>query len=343
MALPLRILVTDPNEVAQQLIKRSVTSWRPAEFSYAATATEAKAALSAGDRAFDLMFVESELPDEGGAQLTRWVRTDDKSPRPNLPVVLMTARLPEYGMKPALNTEAHVVLQRPFNPGRVAAIVDEAISAYPNFIVGPSYVGPDRRGAKGPIRQDRRVIRSSNVQIVDDPADYALETDAAVVVFDYLRLRLARATPDRFRDFLLRPHLDPAIRNIPMIRERVLGKVSEGHTVLRTESAALARGGDGDTLRRMNGTALAISNDTNAAGFALMAAISTSLHHYTSGTYEISDRLVRFLVTHVSALGSTIAHRIFDNGGTVGQSIIATIGVAEAVFRRSAKTAQAPA
>jgi hypothetical protein len=38
----------------------------------------------------------------------------------------------------------------------------------------------------------------------------------------------------------------------------------------------------------------------------------------------------------VSALGSAVVHRIFDDGGNVGQSIIATIGVAEAVFRRSA-------
>ena len=85
----------------------------------------------------------------------------------------------------------------------------------------------------------------------------------------------------------------------------------------------------------MNGTALQIANDTSTAGFTLMAAISTSLHHYTSGAYEISDRLSRFLLTHVTALGSSIAHRIFDEGGNVGQSIIATIGVAEAVFRRS--------
>jgi CheY-like chemotaxis protein len=339
MTQSLRILVADPNQVARQLIMRSVTSWRPAEFTYVGTAAEAKAALATDGLAFDLMFVESELPDDAGARLTRWVRIDDTSPRPNLPVVLMSSGFPQDGMKTAFNAGAHFLLQKPFNQSRVTAIVDEATSAYPNFIVSPSYVGPDRRTARRPIRQDRRHTVSSSVQIVDDPAGYSLEKDTVVVVFDYLRLRLSRAEPELFREFLLRPHLYQAIHNIPSVRERVLARVADQHTTLRTESQALATSGNGTTLHRMNGTALAIANETSTAGFALMAAISTSLHHYTSGAYEVSDRLVRFLVTHVSALGSAVAHRIFDDGGNVGQSIIATIGVAEAVFRRSAAKA----
>lgn len=337
MALPLRILVADPNQVARQLVKRSVTTWWPAEFTLVGTAAEAKAALSEEERPFDLMFVESELPDDAGVRLTQWVRMDDASPRPNLPVALMSQGYPQDGNKAVLHAGANFLLQKPFTSGRVTTIVNEATTAYPNFIVSPSYVGPDRRMAKGPIRQDRRVTRSSDIQIVDDPADYEIENDAVVIVFDYLRLRLARASHERFREFLLRPHLQLAMNNVPMVRERVLAKVSERHTTLKAESETLAHGGNSDTLRRMNGTALAIATESSTAGFTLMAAISNSLHHYTSGAYEISDRLTRFLVTHVTALGSAIGYRIFDNGGSVGQSIIATMGVAEAVFRRSAQ------
>ncbi len=338
MAAPLRILITDPDQVARQSIMRSVQSWRPADFTFVGTAAEAKAALSA-DRAFDLMFVDSELPDESGVRLTRWVRADDASPRPNLPVVLMSAGFPQDGMKAARHAGAHLVMQKPFNQSRVTTIVDEAASAYPNFIVSPAYVGPDRRTNKRPIKLDQRTIRSGDVQIVDDPANYSLDKDAVVIVFDYLKLRLSRAEPEVFRDYLLRQHLRPAMHNIPLVRERVLAKVAERHTALKIQGETLAHGGSGDTLRRMNGTAFQIATDTSTAGFTLMAAISTSLHHYTSGAYEISDRLSRFLLTHVTALGSAIAHRIFDEGGNVGQSIIATIGVAEAVFRRSTKTA----
>lgn len=336
MAAPLRILVTDPDQAVRQLITRSVQAWRPVDFTFANTAADAKAALAADDQAFDLMFVDAQLPDDSGVRLTRWVRADDASPRPNLPVVLMSSAFPQDAMKAARHAGAHLVMQKPFNASRVTQIVDEAASAYPNFIVSPAYVGPDRRVSKRPIKLDQRSQRSGDIQIIDDPSNYTLDSAAMVVVFDYLKLRLSRADPEVFRDYLLRRHLRPAMHNIPLVRERVLAKVSERHSTLKVEGEALARGGGtGETLRRMNGTALQIATDTSTAGFTLMAAISTSLHHYTSGAYEISDRLSRFLLTHVTALGSSIAHRIFDEGGNVGQSIIATIGVAEAVFRRS--------
>ena len=44
------------------------------------------------------------------------------------------------------------------------------------------------------------------------------------VVFDYLKLRLSRAEPEVFRDYLLRSHLRPAMHNIPLVRERVLAE-----------------------------------------------------------------------------------------------------------------------
>ena len=52
-----------------------------------------------------------------------------------------------------------------------------------------------------------------------------------------------------FRDYLLRGHLRPAMHNIPLVRERVLAKVTERHSTLKIESDALARGGGGMNAR----------------------------------------------------------------------------------------------
>ena len=155
MAAPLRILITDPDQAVRQLITRSVQSWRAADFTFAATAAEAKTALSADGQAFDLMFVDAQLPDDSGVRLTRWVRADDASSRPNLPVVLMSSAFPQDAMKAARHAGAHLVMQKPFNGSRVTELVDEAASAYPNFIVSPSYVGPDRRAGRQPIQIGR--------------------------------------------------------------------------------------------------------------------------------------------------------------------------------------------
>lgn len=337
MPRSLRILVTDPNQVTSQLIKQTVTSRRAAEFIQVGSAQDARAVIAGDDGIFDLMFLESDLPDEPGLKLSQWVRADERSPRPNLPIILMSGGFTPESTRASIHAGARFLLQKPFTQGRVSLLTEEATTAYPNFIVGPSYVGPDRRTARRPVKADRRLARSTAVQIVDEPADYVLSSQTIVVIFDYLKLRLSGSSPDMFRDFILRPHLRKAMRNIPSVQERILAKVTEQHVILSKEHDALAGGANGNTLRRMHHTARTISVDTTTAGFTLMSAIATSLHHYTSGVYEVSDRLIRFLSTHVSALRSAIVHRIFDDGGPVGHSIVGTLGIAEAIFRRPAE------
>lgn len=336
MTTALRVLVTDPNQVASQLIKQTVTARRAAEVIQVASAEEARAAIAGDAGIFDLAFLDADLPDEPGLRLARWIRTDEKSPRPNLPIILMSGSFTPESTKAAMHAGARFLLPKPFNSGRLTLMIQEATTAYPNFIVSPSYIGPDRRVSKRPVKADRRVAKSIAVQIVDEPSNYALGSETIVVIFDYLKLRLSGAGNDMFRDFILRPHLARAMHNIPVLQERLLTKVTQQHTILQADTDALAAGANGSTLKRMNRSAHTISVDTTTAGFTLMAAIATSLHHYTSGAYDVSDRLVRFLSTHVVALKSAIAHRIFDDGGAVGHTIVSTIGAAEAIFRRPA-------
>ena len=336
MATALRVLIADPNQVASQLIKQTVTARRAAEVIQANTAEEARAAISGDAGIFDLAFLEADLPDEPGLSLARWIRADEKSPRPNLPIILMSGSFTPESTKAAMHSSARFLLPKPFNSGRLTLMIEEATTAYPNFIVSPSYVGPDRRVSKRPVRAERRVAKSLAVQIVDEPSSYALGPETIVVIFDYLKLRLSGAGNDMFRDFILRPHLARAMHNIPVLQDRLLTKVTQQHTILQADTDALANGANGSTLKRMHRSAHTISVDTTTAGFTLMAAIATSLHHYTSGTYDVSERLVRFLSTHVVALKSAIAHRIFDDGGAVGHAIVSTIGAAEAIFRRPA-------
>ena len=49
---------------------------------------------------------------------------------------------------------------------------------------------------------------------------------------------------------------------------------------------------NGDHLKRMNHTAGSVASDCASAGWILMASIAKSLHHYTSGAYRPSERLV---------------------------------------------------
>ncbi len=335
MAPPLRFLVADPSPDIRRQVKDALTTRRQADVVEHWLSADVRTAIT-DSGPFDLVVVGQELPDEPGDQLSRWIRRDARSLWPNVPVVLMAESAGPEMEQVAVMAGARL-MPKPFNQGKLVLLAEKMMTDYPNFIVSPSYFGPDRRHGKRPLGSERRMAQSATVQIIDDPADYAVGKDAIVLIFDYLKLRLANAPSATMRDFLLRAHLQRAADNIPLIQERLLGKVTEQQAMMDSDLSALMGGANGSTLKKMNRSAKTMMVDTTTAGFLLMASIATSLHHYTSGTYSISDKLLRFLTAHVTAIRSAIIYRIFDDGGSVGQSIVGALKVAESVFRRPAE------
>ncbi len=341
MVQPLRILVADAKPGTAPYIRQTVAPVKAADVVSVATATEARRRLSATDLFYDLAFVDMDIAEGGGAALVRWVRSDDDSPRPNLPVVLMSDSLEPAVTAAAVDAGTRLFLKKPFTQGRVLAHVDQLRSAYSNFLVSPTYVGPDRRSTKRPVTVERRIAGSGMTQFVEDPSSYKGGDDAIVTVFDYTRLSLADADLTKFRDFLTREHLKQAVSNLSRVREQVVSAVIQQHKNLESQHAALREGGSGDQLKAMHSSATDITLRTTAAGFTLISAIAGSLRHYASGAYRISVRLIEFLGSHIAAIRSALVHRVFDTGGGVGQSIVQAVRKAEHVFRRMA--AQSPA
>jgi len=339
MVQPFRVLIADPDLRSAELIARTASAMRATEIVRVATAEAAQQKLSDDERPCDLMFAAADLADLEAPSLLRWIRRDDDSRRPNIPVVVLhEGQLATAESNALVDAGTRLLLRKPLTQSRIAKIVDGAAGAYASFVVSPSYIGPDRRANKRPVRDERRITRSSAVQIVEDPANYAPGDETVVIVFDYLRLRVSGADVRSFRDFLTRDHLRAALASLSDSRHRILTRTERQHGVLEAQLAALDRDGGREHLKRMNVAAWAVAADCASAGWILMTSIARSLHHYTSGAYRPSKQLVRFLGSHVTALKSAIVCRIFDDGGRVGLEIVQTIRSAELVFRRAAVT-----
>jgi CheY-like chemotaxis protein len=340
MVQPFRVLVADPHPPTADLIARTVSALRASEIVRVGTAEAAQAKLADAERPFDLMFAAADLRDLAAPNLVRWIRTDDSNCRPNMPVVMLhDPAMQQTDADALVNAGTRLLLKRPLTSSRIIKLVDEAAGAYAPFIVSPSYIGPDRRGAKRPTRDERRITRSSAVLFVEDPTSYQLLDDTVVVVFDYLRLRVSGADARSFRDFLTREHLRAAMANVAATRQRILVKTERQHGVLESSLVELDRGGDRDHLSCMHRASWDVAVDCASAGWILMGSIAKSLHHSTSGAYRPSKQLVRFLGSHVVALKTALVGRIFDDGGRIGKEIVQTIRSAELVFRRAAASA----
>jgi CheY-like chemotaxis protein len=340
MVQPFRILVADPDPPAVALIRRTALALRATEIVAVADAAAAQAKLADPERPIDFVFTALDLPDRDSAGLIKWTRSDVASQRPNVPMVVMhEGPLPAARTGALVNAGSRLVLQKPLTQSRVAAVIDAAADAYANFIVSPTYVGPERRSGKRPSRDERRITQSGAILIVEDATNYEIQDETAVVIFDYLRLRVSGSDLASFRDFLTREHLQAALSHRASLEQKIYRRVERQQGILEASLAKLEEDASNEHLKRMNLTAWNVASDCASAGWILMCSIARSLHHYSSGAYRPSERLVRFLASHISALKSALVGRIFDDGGRIGQTIVATVRSAELVFRRAATAA----
>jgi two-component system chemotaxis response regulator CheY len=114
----LKILVVDDSKVMREMIIACLRGVDGLHFSEAASGLEAIERLSLS--AFDLMFLDLNMPDIGGFEVVEFVRSQDTLK--NLPIIVVTTRGEEATRTRALELGASRFMTKPFNP---EAVVNE--------------------------------------------------------------------------------------------------------------------------------------------------------------------------------------------------------------------------
>lgn len=113
----LNILVVDDSKVMREMIVACLRGVPSLEFAHAASGLEAIERLSLG--AFDLMFLDLNMPDIGGFEVVEFVRSQDKLKA--LPIVIVTTRGEEATRTRALELGASRYMTKPFQPEEVVS------------------------------------------------------------------------------------------------------------------------------------------------------------------------------------------------------------------------------
>lgn len=97
----------------------------------------------------DIIITDWMMEPSDGLEFVKKVRTDEFSPEPMIPIIMVTAHSERYRIVEARDSGINEFLAKPVSPkavyDRIVAIVDRPRK----FIRGKNYVGPDRR------RQDK--------------------------------------------------------------------------------------------------------------------------------------------------------------------------------------------
>lgn len=156
----LRILVVDDNRHAAEIVKSILGSLGAEEILDAATAERAFEIL--GAITVDLVILDQNLGQgDEGIQLVRRIRSDEKSPNPYLPVLMLTGYTEQRRVTTARDSGVTEFLSKPFTITGLLRRLDVLIHQPRPFVRSPDYFGPDRRRRndpryKGPERRGSR-------------------------------------------------------------------------------------------------------------------------------------------------------------------------------------------
>jgi two-component system chemotaxis response regulator CheY len=117
------ILVVDDSKVMREMIVACLRGLHDANFTHAASGLEAIERLSLA--AFDLVFLDLNMPDIGGFEVVEFIRGQDALSE--LPVIVVTTRGDEASRTRALAAGASRFMTKPFDPDGILREVRELL------------------------------------------------------------------------------------------------------------------------------------------------------------------------------------------------------------------------
>jgi len=144
MIQALGILVVDNNPYMRRLTRMMLVSLGAKLIYEAVDGLAALEIVRTSDP--DVMMLDRDVPVLNGAEVLRIMRSPDLFPRPNLPVIMLTAQARRSQVLEALRLGAHELLVKPTSP---KALQDRLVSVVarprPMVRIGPYYVPQPRR------------------------------------------------------------------------------------------------------------------------------------------------------------------------------------------------------
>lgn len=161
----LKTLILDDNAHMRGLMRAILASFNMREVIEAPDAETGMKVIQRGG--IDLAFVDYRLGAYDGLQFCRDVRSEEESPDPFLPIIMITAYSEVSRVKQALNSGIDEFLVKPVRAQDVASRINAVVHRRRNFVRSEDYFGPDRRRRDDPHYQ-------GPMRRATDPGDFDL-------------------------------------------------------------------------------------------------------------------------------------------------------------------------
>lgn len=142
------LLIADPDREIAQVLKNALITLGFLHINVVNNGRQALAALK--ERRYDFMITDWQMPEVDGLQLVQTIRRHPQFPLPALPVLMLTAQAERDDVVTARDAGVNEFVVKPFTIRTVFDRIVQLIDHPRNFVLSPSYVGPDRRRKGSP-------------------------------------------------------------------------------------------------------------------------------------------------------------------------------------------------
>jgi two-component system chemotaxis response regulator CheY len=153
----LKALIVEDNSHMRALLRALLNSVGITDI---AEASQGQAAIEAlRIRRPDLVLTDLAMKPMDGLQFTRYVRNDQNSPNPFIPIIMITGHTEKHKVEEARDAGVTELLAKPVTAGNLFARIAEIVERPRAFVRCQHYFGPDRRrhrteGYAGPWRRE---------------------------------------------------------------------------------------------------------------------------------------------------------------------------------------------
>jgi hypothetical protein len=299
---------------------------------------EAIALLRNPKHRFALALVDGNLAPDPAVSLIQFVRRDPQSPYPGLVIGFIGDEITCSELRQTVRAGCLFTLSRPFDRQQLAVAVRRLPTDRSDFLVSGGYVGPERRRAAESSTDDRRLLPAHEQTLASTSRSYDISGETTHFRFKRLPAQTAAATPAlAIRNGLPRAAVLPAFDHIGWKKKEGVSLINRQAQAMEQTWTELQATLAPKVLSRLNHQATSSARLASQRGLLLLAAITGSLAQYSLGKHRLGPRLVAFLRSHLDGVGVALRHRIDDDGGPTGRSIMSTLKAAERAFKGEEK------
>ena len=317
------IVLIDPDKELSLILKKVL---KALGFSTVHVVRDGSAALQLMlKETIDIIITDWDMTPMNGIEFLSRVRTSDESPNAFVPIIMLTGYAKRSHVEVARDKGITEFMVKPFTTKALCERIILVIDHPRNFVLSPTYRGPDRRrrmlefGRDADRRQSERGATEEDVFMLD--VDYSLRNKlggslSATELFSEENIREAQRIITHSRGKFL---------------EWVVGDLSELEDGYRRIEAAP----DEEEITHFASAALKVKSRAGTFGYDLASQVADSLCDITHGVEHADAKRLIAIRKHIDVLYVIFQRNILGSGGAMGKDLMDSLDVLSAKYKKA--------